>query len=209
MKNPFENISQKNVQKLLKSLDTDIIFFKENTIITKTIFDSKSICIVIEGHLQIIKNNYTGNNVIIEELNDNDIISFSSLYVESNEFDIISKEDSKIILIDERRLINFNDNSKAYYNQFIKNLFLILNEKMKERNERIQVITKKTIRDKLLEYFYIYRKKSGSINIYLPYNFTAFADYLGINRSALMRELKNLKDEGFIETKGNRIKLLY
>ena len=35
------------------------------------------------------------------------------------------------------------------------------------------------------------------------------ADYLGVNRSALMRELKNLKEERFIETKGHKIKLLY
>ena len=35
------------------------------------------------------------------------------------------------------------------------------------------------------------------------------ADYLGIDRSAMTREMKLLKDEGFIKTTGKRITLLY
>ena len=78
-----------------------------------------------------------------------------------------------------------------------------------EKNERIEILTKKTIRDKLLEYFNIYRKKHASKIIYLPFSFTDLADFLAVDRSAMTRELKNLKEEGFIETKGRRITLLY
>ena len=52
-------------------------------------------------------------------------------------------------------------------------------------------------------------KKHGSKHIYLPFTFTALADYLAIDRTAMSRELKNLKDEGFIEIKNKRIDLLY
>ena len=40
-------------------------------------------------------------------------------------------------------------------------------------------------------------------------SYTELADYLAVNRSALSREIKNLKDDELIETKGKRIKLLY
>ena len=40
-------------------------------------------------------------------------------------------------------------------------------------------------------------------------SYTELADYLAVNRSALSREIKNLKDDMLIETKGKRIKLLY
>ena len=40
-------------------------------------------------------------------------------------------------------------------------------------------------------------------------NTANLADYLSVDRSAMMRELKNLVDEGFISKNGNRIKLLY
>ena len=209
MINPFENISKKNVQKLLDSLYADVLTIEKNSPVPKTIIDSNSIGIIIEGYVQIIRNNYNGNIVIIEELMENNVFGSSLSFVHSNDYEIIAKEDTKIIVMDEYLLLNYSEPNKQYYNQFIKNMFQIMGELMKEKNERIQIITKKTIRDKLLEFFVVSRKKNGSVNIYLPYNYSAFADYLGVNRSALMRELKNLKDEGFIETKGNKIKLLF
>ena len=209
MINPFENISKKNINKLLDLLYADVINVEKNSAVSKSIIDNNSIGIIVEGYLQILRTNYNGNTIIIDELVENNVFGSSLSYVQSNEYEIIAKEDSKIIIMDENLLLNFSEPNKQYYNQFIKNMFQILGDLMKEKNERIQIITKKTIRDKLLEYFSVTRKKSGSINIYLPYNYSNFADYLGVNRSALMRELKNLKEEGFIETKGNKIKLLY
>ena len=206
---PFENISKNNIDKLLKMLKAHTIIFNKDSIISKSFIDKKTIGIITKGYIQVIRNSYDGNDIVVEEYEENDIIASSISYVESSEYQLLSKEDTFIILFDEDTLMNNEDTSKTYFNQFIKNLFLILNEKNKIKNERLQIITKKSTRDKLLEYFHINRKKTGSNNIYLPYNYTALADYLGVNRSALMRELKNLKDEGFIESKGHKIKLLY
>ena len=206
---PFDKISKNNVEKLLKLLEAHTIIFNKDTIISKSFIDKKTVGIITKGYIHVIRNSYDGNDIVVEEFEEDDIIASSISYVESSEYELISKEETHIILFDEDTLMNIEDTSKTYYNQFIKNLFLILNEKNKIKNERLQIITKKSIRDKLLEYFYINRKKTGSNNIYLPYNYTSFADYLGVNRSALMRELKNLKDEGFIESKGHKIKLLY
>ena len=209
MKNPFENISKKNINKLLDLLYADTFILKKNECLPKTIIDNKSIIIIVNGYIQVIRNTIEGNDIIIDELEENDVYGSSLSYVKSSEYKMIAKEDSKVIVIDEDILINFDDTSKLYYFQFIKKLFKILAEIMREKNERINIITKKSIRDKLLEYFTILRKKNNSVNIYLPYSYGSLADYLGVNRSALMREIKNLKEEGFIESKGNRIKLLY
>ena len=43
----------------------------------------------------------------------------------------------------------------------------------------------------------------------LPFSLTTLADYLSVDRSAMMREIRNLIDEGFISKEGNRIKLLF
>jgi CRP-like cAMP-binding protein len=88
-------------------------------------------------------------------------------------------------------------------------LFDIINEKYKETTDRVKILEKKQIRDILLEYFEIEHKKTHSRYIYLPFNFKDLADYLAINRSAMFRELKNLKEEKFIEVKDRRITLLY
>ena len=74
---------------------------------------------------------------------------------------------------------------------------------------RIEVLSKRTIREKLLTYFSILSSKDFSKSVTLPFSLTNLADYLSIDRSAMMRELKLLKDEGFIARNGNKIKLLY
>ena len=207
MKNPFENISNINKVKLLKRLKSHTVNYKKGTAILELIDDKDEIGIIVNGHINIIKNNYNGSTSLIEELYENDVFSSSSIYIDTG-YEIVAKEDVKIIIFNLNELINYEENDKIY-NQFIKNLFIILNEKINEKNERIEILTKKTIRNKLLEYFNMMSKKTGSKFIYLPFNFINLADYLAIDRSAMSREMKCLKDEGFIEIKGKRITLLY
>ena len=76
-------------------------------------------------------------------------------------------------------------------------------------NTRVELLTKKNIRDKLLSYFELLSTQSLSKSFFLPFSLTDLADYLSVDRSAMMRELSHLKEEGFIEKKGNRITLLY
>ena len=209
MPNIFDDISFKNKQKLLYSLKVDTLEFSANSSILSLIKDDNIIGIVLSGYIQIIRTDHNGVRTIIEELFDNDIFGTMISSLQNSEYDIITKEPTTIILIDYNRIMNFDMNNKGYYNKFIQNLLQIVIKKIEEKNERIEILTKKTIRNKLLEYFNITSKKNGSRNIYIPFNYTDLADYLAIDRCAMSRELKYLKEEGFIETKGKRITLLY
>ena len=86
---------------------------------------------------------------------------------------------------------------------------MLTNDILTAKIERIEILTKKTIRSKLLEYFNLQSKKNGSKYIYLPFNFSGLATYLAVDRSAMTRELSYLKEEGFIAVKEKKITLLY
>lgn len=208
MLNPFQNISPKNREKLLYTLESSRLTFPKNELILSNINQGNIIGIVIKGMLQIIKTDYNGTRTIIEELEENDIFG-TIISPLSNEYDILTKEESTVYIIDYDEIKNLDLDNKNYYNQFIKNLLEIIILKIEERNNRIEILTKKTIRNKLLEYFNIESKKNGLRVINLPFNFTDLADYLAIDRSAMSRELKYLKEEGFIEIKNHKITLLY
>lgn len=209
MVNLFDHISDRNKDKLLKLLEANIFTFKKDSMILSTIKEENVIGIVSSGYIQIVRNDYNGNRTIIEELEENSIFGSMFSSISNDEYDIVTKEESKIIIIEYERIIKSSNNNYSFYNQFIQNLLQILSDKINEKNNRIEILTKKTIRNKLLEYFKIISKKNGSKNIYLPFSFTELADYLAIDRSAMSRELKNLKDEGFIEIKSRKITLLY
>ena len=209
MKHIFDNITEKNKQKLLKLLEANTFSYKKDSYILRTIKNDNIIGIILEGYAQIIRTDYNGNRTITEELEANDVFGSTLSSLKNKEYQIITKEDTKIILIDYDRIINYSENNKGYYNEFIKNLLQIVIEKVNQKNERIEILTRKTTRNKLLEYFSITAKRYGSKYVYLPFNFTDLADYLAVDRSAMSRELKYLKEEGFIEIKGKRITLHY
>ena len=200
----FDNILPRNKDKLLKLLGAHNFTFKKDTSLQSFVKEGNIIGIITKGYVQIIRTDHNGNRTIIEELMEEDIFGSFISSLKNKEYNIITKEDTEIIFIDYEQIINCLDPTKNYYIEFTKNLLEIFATKINEKNERIEILTKK-----ILEYFSIIFKKHNSKYIYIPSSFTDLADYLAIDRSAMSRELKNLKDEGLIEIKGKRITLLY
>ena len=208
MKHLFSKISVKEKEKLLRLLETNTLSFPKNTTILSSTKDNV-IGIILEGHAQITRTDYNGNRTIIEELNEESIFGTVISSLNNDEYEIVTKIDTKVLIIDYHSILNYENTNYKYYNQFIKNLLEITTNIIEEKNERIQILTKKTIRDKLLEYFNIYSKKHATRIIYMPFSYTDLADYIAADRSAMSRELGYLKEEGFIKTKGRRISILY
>ena len=205
----FKDITPHNKSKLLKLLETSNFTYQKGVNIAYLFKDKESIGLVIEGSLDIIRIDYNGTRTIIETIYEDEILGTSLTSLLSNDYEIITREDSKILWLDYKVILGINDTKYSYYNQFIKNLLMIALEKNTLKNERIEILTQKTIRNKLLEYFRIEALKNRSKIIYLKSTWQDLADYLAIDRCAMTRELKNLKEEGFISVKGRVITLLY
>lgn len=209
MISPFEGLSNLQQARLLEKLESHIYDFNKNEEILPKLKNTNILCILIEGHAKIVNINYLGEESLVEELHENDVFGTNISSIDNVDYQIIALENCKVLLIDYNKLVNIKNTSYPYYNIFIFNLFQILNTKFKENNDRIQILTKKNIRDKLLAFFENEYRKTRSQIIYLPSNFKNLADYLSINRSAMFREIKALKEENFIKVKGKRITLLY
>lgn len=209
MSNPFEDLNQNQINKLFSLLGVHIYNFKKNQEILPTIKYENIISIILQGYAQIINIDYNGNEIVMENLAKNDIFGTNISATNSEYTQIIAKEDTKVLVIDYNKLINPANLKYNYFNIFFRNIFDIINTKFKEANERVKILEKKQIREKLLEYFEIEHKKSRQNNIYLPFTFKTLADYIAVDRSAMFRELKHLKDEKFIEVNDRKITLLY
>lgn len=205
----FKDITPDNKSKLLKILETSNFTYQKGVNIAYLFQDKESIGLVIDGSLDIIRIDYNGTRTIIETIYEDEILGTSLTSLLSNDYEIITREDTKILWLDYNVILGINDIKYSYYNQFIKNLLMIALEKNTQKNERIEILTQKTIRNKLLEYFRIEALKNRSKIIYLKSTWQDLADYLAIDRSAMTRELKNLKEEGFVSVKGRVITLLY
>ena len=209
MNSPFADLSRAQVNKLYDLLGVHIYNFNKNQEILPTIKSENIIGIILEGYAQIINIEYNGNEIIIDNLFKDSVFGSNISLTNNENYQIISKDATQVLVIDYDKLLNPVNLKYPYFNTFFKNLFDIINTKFKERNERIRILEKKQIRDKLLEYFDIQYKKSRLNNIYLPFTFKDLADYIAVNRSAMFRELKHLKDERLININDRKITLLY
>ena len=209
MDSPFADLSRAQVNKLYNLLGVHIYNFRKNQEILPTIKSGNIIGIILEGYAQIINIEYNGNEIIMENLHTNDVFGSNISSTNNKDYQIISKTNTQVLVIDYDKLLNPINSKYTYFNTFLKNLFDIINNKYKETNDRIRILEKKQIRDKLLEYFEIQHKKSRLKSIYLPFSLKDLADYIAVNRSAMFRELKHLKEERLIEINDRKITLLY
>lgn len=208
MQNLFENISEKNKEKLLKLLRAQTVPYGRDVNILSNVNRGNFIGIVDTGTLQIVFNDYNGNSIILEELQQNDIFGNLISSINSEECEVLTKEKSTITYIDYDNITKSNNNTD-YYITFVQNLINLMANQLNTKNERIEILTKRSIRDKLLEYFRMLSIKKGSKVFTIPFTFIDLANYLSVDRCAMTRELKYLKTEGFIKMEGKRVHLLY
>ena len=191
----------KNVQK--KS-------FRKNQTITTYIQKRNQVCIILNGEADLVRYDLNGNKSIIEHFTKNDIFGEAFYIVTTNnELSVEAKKNCEVLFfiydnIHQKCRIN------CKFHQTLSENFsnLILNKVM-DLNTRVEILSKRSIREKLRTYFNILSTRNLSKTFSLPFSLTDLADYLSVDRSAMMRELKSLKDEGFIEKNGNRLTLLY
>ena len=209
MKNPFENLLKNQINKLYDLLGVHIYKYKKTQEILPTIKNENIVGIILDGSAQIVNIEYNGNEIVQEILLKNSVFGTNISATNSEYCQIIAKQDTEVLVIDYIKLINPENLNHNYFNIFLNNLFDIYNSKIRIMNERIKILEKKQIREKLLEYFEIEHKKSRFRYFYLNYSFKDLADYLAIDRSAMFRELKHLKEDKFIEINNRKITLLY
>ena len=184
--------------------------FKKNETITTYIQKRNQICILVDGKADLIRFDLNGNQDIVDKFNSNDIFGEAFYPVHTNnELTVVATTDCDVLFfLHDDLYTKCKQNCKFHTTLSASILELTLRNSI-HQNTRIEVLSKRTIRDKLLTYFSILSSRDFSKSVLLPFSLTNLADYLSVDRSAMMRELKNLVDDGFISKDGNKIKLLY
>ena len=72
----------------------------------------------------------------------------------------------------------------------------------------INILSRRTLRQKLLAYFAHMESQTNSDHFELPITLTKLADYLCVDRSSMMREIRKLNQEGVLHSSGRNITML-
>lgn len=182
--------------------------FQANEIITTFLLRRNQFCILIEGEAQLITYDKDGNKKILYYYKKNEIFgeALFKLYVDREIF-VLAKKKCKVLFY-PYEIAERCTESCLYHIDILRNLPDLILHSIAEQNFRMLLLTYKGIRDKLITYFNSLSIENNNKSFELPFSLTDLSDYLMVDRSAMMRELKKMKDEKIIKKSKNKITLL-
>ena len=181
------------------------VFYNKDLILSYSPI-KKKIGFITRGKANIVKMDKEGNTTIMRDLKENDI--FSNIFFQDTEDEIyiISNEITEVIFIDYYNIIKNCKGNCPFHNNIVLTLFDLLIEDNKQQNEKIELLSKRTVEEKVL---FFLKQRMNEKNIFkVTTSYKAIAEYLFVDRSNLMRELKKMEDKGLIEKKDKTIKIL-
>lgn len=201
----FQGIKTENMDSLLTCLCAKKkIFTKDNYIFLEGDAITE-IGLLLLGGAQIVKDDFWGNRTIISHLSKGDLFgeAFAASGGKPSKVSVVATEKSEVLFIDFNKVTLMCPSSCDFHSQLIKNMLNILANKNIMLTDKIEFVTRKTTREKVLSYFSSIAKQQGSTNITIPFDRQGLADYLSVERSALSHELSLMKKEALIDFSKN------
>ncbi|HHV29500.1 Crp/Fnr family transcriptional regulator [Acetivibrio mesophilus] len=208
--NLFKGIEESNLLSLMSCLSGKLMHYEKNQTVFMSGETINSFGIVLSGQVQIVQEDYYGNRSILANIGVGNLFaeSFACAQIEMLPVSVIATTESELLFIDCRKIANPCATACSFHSQLIQNLLHITAMKNISLTQKIEFISKRTTREKLIAYLSAEAQKAGSNCFCIPFSRQELADYLSVDRSAMSAELSKLRNEGILKYKKNNFELL-
>ncbi len=205
----FRGVNPDQITAMCNCLQTHIIKVSKNECVFREGDPAREVGIVLSGSVQIVREDYYGNRSILGTVESSGL--FGEAYACADvdfPVSVIAAEESRILLADCKKVMTVCSNSCTFHNQLIYNMLQVVAKKNIQLNQKMELMSKRTTREKLLAYLWDEAKKAGCESFIIPFNRQELADYLGAERSALSAEISKMREEGLLLCKKSQFTLL-
>lgn len=192
----FRGCGQTEISDLIKDLRHSVRAYKKGTVILHSGSFVTDLGLVIEGSVQIETVDLFGARSILGICEQGDVFAESYACIPDQPLlvDVVAREDTSVMFIHVPSLLSARGGSSV-----VQNLLGIASRKNLRLSMRIFHSAPKKIRDRLYSYFSELVTTQGSTEIRIPLDRQQLADYLGVERTALSKELGKMKREGLLD----------
>lgn len=201
LKSPiFHNIKQEELQTLLPCLQATVKEYQKEETILNVGNNSQYFGLILSGKVLVVKEDYWGNRMIINELEKGELFgeAYACISTKELEVNVIAKEKCQIMFLSVENIIASCHHNCIFHQQILRNLLQISAQKNIMLTQKMEHITKRSIRKKVLSYLSSQILMQDKNRIRIPFNRQELADYLAVDRSALSLELSKMKKEGIL-----------
>ena len=107
------------------------------------------------------------------------------------------------MLLDCKKVFTVCHSACPFHSKLTANLLQVVAKKALQLNQKIQIMSHRTTREKIMSYLLEQAKQRNTPQFTIPFDRQALADYLGVERSAMSAEIGKLKRSGIIDCKGS------
>lgn len=165
---------------------------------------------VLEGAVQIVRDDFYGNRslLMVAEQGETFGESFACANVKTMPLSGLAAQDCTILWLECKRMLSVCTNACGFHNALVKNLLQEVAQKNLLLSQKVQFMSQKTTREKLMAYLQDQAKRKNTTEFTISLDRQALADYLGVERSAMSAELSKLRKAGVLDSKGSWFRLL-
>lgn len=202
----FDGLNIEEVKKIVKAINYTLSNYKKGEIIAQEDDYCHSLGLIIKGTIIIERLYSSGKEIIMKRLKNGDVFGEALIFSEFNKYPatVMAGEDSTVLYLNKSEIMKlFSFNSK-----FMENFLSLLSEKVIILNDKIKILSLKTVKQKVADYIIKECACQKSNTIKLKGSKEELALYLGIPRPSLSRELIKLRDENLIEFDRHNINVI-
>lgn len=202
----FQGIRKHEIEAMLTCLSAEERTYRKDAYIYRAGDVTGRLGVVMEGAVNIIKDDVWGNRKIIENIGGGQIFgeTYACLKGEPLMVDVQASERSRILFMDVNRILTTCSSSCDFHNRLIRSLMYVLAGKNLMLTKKMDIITPKSLRERVMVYLSQESVKQGCRTVTVPFNRQQMADYLSVDRSALSAELSRMQRDGVISYEKNR-----
>lgn len=199
----FKGVEYDEARLVLNCLQAEIKNFPKNTTVLEIGEKTNYIGVILEGSVLTEKTDFWGNRSILNKITVGDVFAESVCCSEtvSSPINAVTAVNCVIMFIDYKRIITTCSSSCVFHTKLIENMLGILAEKNIMLTAKMEYLTRRSIKEKLLAYLSDCSQRAKSMEFDIPFNRQQLADFLAVDRSALSKVLSDLRDEGVLEYK--------
>jgi len=205
----FAGVEEEDVFSMLSCLGARLRTYKKGEYVLRQGQNLSDILVLAEGGLHIQRDDYWGNRSILGHIGVGEIFGEAYASPESGALlnDVVAVENSSVFFFDVKRVITTCSSACRFHTLVVQNLFFAISEKNRSLVQKLDYLSRRTTREKLISYLSEEAKKQNSAYFTIPFNRQQLADYLSVDRSAMSNELCKMRDDGLLEFEKNRFKL--
>lgn len=196
----FNGISADELRSMLDCLSAVTCSYRKGEYVFRRGDHIGSVAMLLEGGIHIQKEDYWGNLSILGEISAGEIFGEVYACLESDTIrnDAVAIRTSEVLFLDVKRILTMCPSACQFHGRLIRNLLSVLAEKNKMLTHKLEHMSKRTTREKLLSYLSEQSQRAGSPVFDIPFNRQQLADFLSVDRSAMSAELCRMRDDGLL-----------